>query len=297
MKQEIVDLHVHSTESDGTLSPEELIYEAKKAGLAAMALTDHDTVSGIAKAAPAAKACGIELIPGIELSTQYRMPTKKGEEKEVHVVGLFIDPTHPLLLEKTKEFRECRDNRNVEMIAALQKEGFDITMESLTAENPDSVITRGNIARYLYNHGQIKSVQEAFEKYIGDGCRCYVGRFKVTPMEAVELIKQAGGIAVLAHPLLYHLSSVSLQRLVDDLKAVGLDGIEAIYSTYSAGEERLMKKFAADNHLLVSGGSDFHGATKPAIRLGTGHGNLCIPYSILENIKHAMRITPPVLPE
>ena len=285
MEQKIIDLHTHSTESDGTLSPEELIYAAKEAGLSAIALTDHDTVSGIAKAAPFAMDCGIELIPGIELSTQYSMPTKKGEEKEVHVVGLFIDPSNPLLLEKTKEFRECRDKRNVEMIAALQREGLAITMESLTAENPDSVITRGNIARYLYKHGQIKSVQEAFEKYIGDGCRCYVGRFKVTPMDAVKLIKQAGGLAILAHPLLYHLSSASLQQLVEDLKAVGLDGIEAIYSTYSAGEERLMKKFAADNHLLVSGGSDFHGSTKPNIQLGTGRGNLSIPYSILDNLK------------
>lgn len=286
MEQKVVDLHVHSTESDGTLSPQELIYTAKKAGLSAIALTDHDTVSGIIKATPIAQECGIELIPGIELSTQYRMPTQKGDTKEIHVVGLFIDPTNPLLLEKTKEFRECRDNRNVDMIAALQREGLNITMESLTAENPDSVITRGNIARYLYKHGQIKSVQEAFDKYIGDDCRCYVSRFKVTPMEAVELIKQAGGIAILAHPLLYHLSSVSMQRLVDDLKAVGLDGIEAIYSTYSVRDEHLMKKFAADNGLLVSGGSDFHGSTKPTIQLGTGRGNLFIPYSILEHMKN-----------
>lgn len=285
MNEKLVDLHVHSTESDGTLSPEELIHAAKKTGLSAMALTDHDTVSGIAKAAPSANIHGIELIPGIELSTQYRMPTKKGAEKEIHIVGLFIDPQNPLLLKKIQEFRQCRDNRNVEMIAALQRKGLEITMEALTSENPDSVITRGNIARFLYNHGQTKSVQEAFEKYIGDGCPCYVSRFKVTPMEAVALIKQAGGIAILAHPLLYHLSSASLQQLVDDLKTVGLDGIEAIYSTYSAGEERLMKKFAADNHLLISGGSDFHGSTKPTIQLGIGTGNLFIPYSVLESIK------------
>lgn len=131
----------------------------------------------------------------------------------------------------------------------------------------------------------IKSVQEAFDKYIGDGCKCYVGRFKVTPMDAVKLIKEAGGVAILAHPLLYHMSSVRLQELIDDLKAVGLDGIEAIYSTHTVGEEQLVKRIAKENELLISGGSDFHGANKPMIKLGKGRGQLYIPYSVLENIK------------
>lgn len=287
MERRIVDLHVHSTESDGTLTPAEVVLAAKEAHLSAFALTDHDTASGIAKAAPVAAEYGIELIPGIELSTEYEIPTAKSQRKEVHVVGLYINPGHPKLLAKTKEFRDCRDSRNEKMVEALQKEGFDITMESLIAENPDSVITRANIARYLYQHGAIKSVQEAFDKYIGDGCKCYVGRFKVTPMEAVELIHEAGGIAILAHPLLYHMSTVTLQRLIDDLKAVGLDGIEAIYSTYTTGEEQFVKKLAAKNSLLISGGSDFHGENKPAIHLGTGRGHLYVPYSVLEDIKSA----------
>lgn len=287
MERRIVDLHVHSTESDGTLTPAQVVLAAKEAGLSALALTDHDTASGVAKAAPIAAECGIELIPGIELSTEYEIPTAKRQRKEVHIVGLYIDPAHPTLLAKTKEFRDCRDSRNARMIDALQKEGFDITMEALTAENPNSVITRANIARYLYQHGAIKSVREAFDKYIGDGCKCYVGRFKVTPMEAVSLIREAGGIAILAHPLLYHMSSTSLQRLIDDLKTVGLDGIEAIYSTYTVGEEHLVKKLAAKNGLLISGGSDFHGENKPAIQLGTGKGHLYIPYSVLEAIKEA----------
>lgn len=276
--ERIIDLHVHSTESDGTLTPQEVVALAKETGLSAMALTDHDTVSGIKKALPAAQKLDIELIPGIELSTEYR-------GKEVHIVGLFIDHNNPELLAKTKEFRDCRDNRNEKMIAALQKEGFDITMESLSAENPDRVITRANIARYLYNHGCVKSMQEAFETYIGDGCRCYVGRFKITPMAAVELITKAGGLAILAHPLLYHMSSDSLQKLIDDLKEAGLTGIEAIYSTYTAGEEKLVKRIAAENALLVSGGSDFHGSNKPRIKLGKGYGHLYVPYSVLENLK------------
>ena len=232
----------------------------------------------------AAKEAGIELIPGIELSTAYTFPGKK-QEKEIHIVGLYINPDDPELLKMTADFRDCRDKRNEKMILALQKEGFPITMEALLAENPDSVITRANIARFLYEHGWIKSVSEAFDKYIGDGCRCYVGRFKVSPMEAVSLIKRTGGVAILAHPLLYHLGVEQLQLLIDDLKAAGLDGIEAIYSTYTTGEEQLVKRIAKENNLLISGGSDFHGENKPAIKLGIGRGQLYIPYSVLEAIK------------
>lgn len=285
MDKRIIDLHVHSTESDGTFSPEEVIVASKEAGLSAIALTDHDTCSGIAKAQAAADCCGIELIPGIELSTEYIPAFGKAASKEIHIVGLYIDTQNKLLLQKTHEFRECRNDRNQKIVEALQKEGFPITMEALIAENPDSVITRANIARFLYHHGCIKSVQEAFEKYIGDGCRCYVGRFKVTPMEAVSLIKHAGGVAILAHPLLYHMSSVNLQQLIDELKDVGLDGIEALYSTHTTGEEQLVKKIAAQNELLISGGSDFHGSNKPAIHLGCGRGNLSVPYAVLEAIK------------
>lgn len=291
MEQRLIDLHVHSTESDGTLTPEEVVRAAGAAGLSAIALTDHDTASGVAKATETAASLGIELIAGIELSTEYPLSGSAGG-KEVHIVGLFIDPDHPALVEKTREFRECRNLRNEKIVAALQKEGFSITMDGLAAANPDSVITRANIARFLYQTGQIKSVQKAFEKYIGDGCRCYVGRFKVAPMEAVELIHAAGGVAILAHPLLYHLKPAVLQQLIDDTKQAGLDGIEAVYSTYTAADEQYVKRLARENGLLVSGGSDFHGANKPSIQIGSGRGNLRIPYEILDDLRlrHEARV-------
>lgn len=279
-----VDLHVHSTESDGTLSPEEVVYAAKEAGLSAIALTDHDTCSGVEKAQAAAKEAGIELIPGIELSTSYTLPDRT--EQEIHVVGLLIDTQNKTLLEKTAEFRAFRDERNEKMVELLQREGFPITMEELKLENPDSVITRANMARFLVSRGYAKSIAEVFEQYIGDGCRCYVGRFKVTPMEAVSLIKKAGGIAILAHPLLYRLTPKHLQRLITDMKAAGLDGIEAIYSTYTLQEEQFVKKIAHENGLLISGGSDFHGTNKPDIQIGKGRGHLYIPYAVLETIKN-----------
>lgn len=278
MDHRIIDLHVHSTESDGTLTPEDLVAEAKKAGLAAFALTDHDTCQGVCKAMPLAASAGIELIPGIELSTDYH-------GKEVHIVGLYIDIENEQLLKKTAEYRKCRSERNALMVEALRKEGLSITMEELVAENPDCVITRANIARFLYEHGQIKSVREAFDRYIGDHCKCYVGRLKVASTDAVRLIKEAGGTAILAHPLLYGLSNTNLQKMIDELNPAGLDGLEAIYSTYATGEEQQMKRLARENGLLISGGSDFHGSNKPDIALGRGRGHLYIPYSVLETIK------------
>lgn len=278
MDHRIIDLHVHSTESDGTLTPEDLVAEAKKVGLAAFALTDHDTCQGVCKAMPLAASAGIELIPGIELSTDYH-------GKEVHIVGLYIDIENEQLLKKTAEYRKCRSERNALMVEALRKEGLSITMEELVAENPDCVITRANIARFLYEHGQIKSVREAFDRYIGDHCKCYVGRLKVASTDAVRLIKEVGGTAILAHPLLYGLSNTNLQKMIDELKPVGLDGLEAIYSTYTTGEEQQMKRLARENGLLISGGSDFHGSNKPDIALGRGRGHLYIPYSVLETIK------------
>lgn len=227
---------------------------------------------------PCATSAGIELIPGIELSTDYH-------GKEVHIVGLYIDIENEQLLKKTAEYRKCRSERNALMVEALRKEGLSITMEELVAENPDCVITRANIARFLYEHGQIKSVREAFDRYIGDHCKCYVGRLKVASTDAVRLIKEAGGTAILAHPLLYGLSNTNLQKMIDELKPVGLDGLEAIYSTYTTGEEQQMKRLARENGLLISGGSDFHGSNKLDIALGRGRGHLYIPYSVLETIK------------
>lgn len=278
MEKRIIDLHTHSTESDGTLTPEELMQEASHVGLSAIALTDHDSIDGIKKARPIADSLGIELISGVELSTSY-------QEQEIHIVGLFLDETNELLCQKLQQFRECRDQRNEKMVQALQKEGLSITMEGLLSENPDCVITRANIARYLLNHKQIRSIQEAFERYIGDRCSCYVGREKISPVEAVELIKQAGGIAILAHPLLYHMSTARLITLLSELKLAGLTGIEAIYSTYSTSDEQQIKRLAKEFELCISGGSDFHGKNKPNIQLGTGRGHLYIPYSVLEDLK------------
>lgn len=275
MHNRMIDLHVHSNESDGTFTPEELVYEADKIGLSAIALTDHDTVSGVQKAKSAAVKTGVTVISGIELSTEY-------QGKEVHILGLFIDESNSEFLQKIAYFRQSRIDRNQKMYELLRKKGFDITEEAVRAMFPDSVLTRAHIARYMYEKKYIKSINEAFERYIGDGKSCFVAREKVTPAQAIRIIHKVGGIAILAHPVLYHLPKSTLDSLVSYCSSSGLDGIEAIYSTYQTSDEHDMRKLAKKYGLAISGGSDFHGSNKPNIALGYGLGHLYIPYSILE---------------
>ena len=278
MDKKKIDLHVHSTASDGTLTPAQLVEEAKSAGLAAFALTDHDTVDGIAEAKNAAQNSNIELVPGVELSTDF-------EGTEVHMVGLYLDETNQRLLQHLEHFRDNRDNRNLKMYQKLREEGFDITEKALREMFPDAVLTRAHVARFLLDKGYIKSIAEAFDTYIGDGCRCHIPREKISPQEAIELIHSAGGKAVLAHPILYHLIDAKLKELLDICTECGLDGIEAYYSTYQPDDERYIKKLAAQYHLNLSGGSDFHGSNKPHIKLGSGMGNLFVPYELLEHFR------------
>lgn len=273
-----IDLHVHSTASDGTFTPTELVEEAKKIGLSAFALTDHDTVDGVAEAKAAAAEAGIELISGTELSTEY-----KG--KEVHMVGLFLDETNPKLLEHLALYRDNRDNRNEKMYQLLRERGFDITEEALREMFPEGVLTRAHVARFLLEKGYIPSIAVAFEKYIGDNCPCYVPKTKITPQEAIDLIHHAGGKAILAHPVLYHMSDQRLREMIAECKTCGLEGIEALYSTYQAGDERYIRRLAEEYDLKLSGGSDFHGSNKPQIRLGTGMGRLSVPYEFLDNLR------------
>ena len=279
----MIDLHVHSTCSDGTLSPTELVDYAIQKGLSAFALTDHDCVEGLdtilsyAKSLPNAP----EIIPGIELSTD-----ENGQE--VHMVGLFIDHHNPEFNQYLQEFIESRTTRNKKMCHLLQEHGMNITYEELEAEFPGAVLTRAHYAKLLLKHGYVKSIKEAFERFLGDHCPCYVSREKITPVMAIDLIRKAGGLAILAHPILYHMSDARLDALVQKLKEAGLTGIEAIYSTYSPAEERQIRKLAAKYNLLLSGGSDFHGENKPSLDLGTGYGKLYVPEEILDKLKTAL---------
>jgi predicted metal-dependent phosphoesterase TrpH len=280
----MVDLHVHSTRSDGTYTPEELVDYAIEKGLTAFALTDHDTVDGLDDAYKYAatlkdsRSYVPDIIPGIELSTEY-------EGRDIHIVGLNIDYKNEDFTAYLNNFIESRERRNRKMCALLSEYGVNIDYDNLAAEFPGSVITRAHFAKYMLNHGHIKSISEAFDRYIGDYAPCFIPREKVTPAQAVRLILSAHGIPVLAHPILYHMSDARLDRLVCELKADGLIGIEAIYSTYNAGEEHQIRNLAKKYDLCISGGSDFHGANKPGLDLAVGYGNLCVPDSVWDKLK------------
>jgi len=285
----MIDLHVHSNRSDGTLTPSELVDLAIQKGLSAFALTDHDTTAGLDEAvsyAESLKQKGVKNVPkvikGIELSTDIN-------GKDVHIVGLFIDPDSEEFRKYLVDFVEERVNRDKKMCALLQQHGIDVTYEKLTATYPDTVITRAHFAMWMLNNGFVKTKNEAFEKYIGDGAPCYVNREKVTPEMAVDLILKADGVPVFAHPILCKLPDSELEALVKRLKDHGLMGIEAEYSTYSLDDSRKIRHLAQKYHLLLSGGSDFHGANKSNIDLGTGCGNLYVDDSILKNIESARK--------
>ena len=287
-----VDLHVHSTKSDGTYTPKDLVEYAIEKGLSAFALTDHDTVDGVEEAFNYAEKLREqystkendrivpEVIPGIEFSTEY-------QGKDVHIVGLYIDIHSPAFEQHLRDFVESRNVRNEKMCRSLQGIGMDITYEKLLERFPGAVITRAHYAKYMLEKGYIKNMAEAFERYIGDYSPHYIPREKVTPEQAIQLTLEAGGIPILAHPILYHLSDARLEELVVQLKSVGLVGIEAIYSTYAPAEERQIRRLAEKYDLLLSGGSDFQGSNKPGLDLAVGYGKLFVPYEVLENIKAA----------
>lgn len=273
-----IDLHVHSTYSDGTLTPEELVCKAHEISLAAMALTDHDTIDGVPEAVEAGKKYNVEVIPGVELSTFYN-------DKEIHIVGLYIQYMNPEFQKELEALRNVRRNRNIQMCQKFTELGMPLDYDEMEKEYSDAVITRAHFADFLLKKGYIKSRNEAFDRYIGPNGPCYVPRKKMTPAEAITIIKAAGGVPILAHPVLYHLGKEQMSKLMDHLCDSGIVGLEAIYSTYTMGDELEMKNLAGERGLIISGGSDYHGANKPHIELGVGKGHLFVPYSLLETIK------------
>lgn len=279
-----IDLHTHTCKSDGSYTPTELVDYAIEKGLAAVAVTDHDSIEGLDEALSHAAALqekglpSVEVVPGIEFSTKYG-------EQDVHIVGLYIAYDSPVFQDALERFVDSRTNRNRKMCENLQGAGIDITYEKLRARYPDSVITRAHYASYLFEEGYVKSRHDAFSQYLGDHTKYFVPREKVTPVQAVKLILDAGGIPILAHPPLYHMGNDRLDGLTASLKAEGLMGIEAFYSTYSNQDIRDMQRLAAKYDLLLSGGSDFHGENKPGLDLGCGYGKLYVPEEVLTKMK------------
>ncbi len=274
-----IDLHVHSSASDGSFTPAEVVELAKNAALSEFALTDHDTVDGVEQAIEHANNIGgITVIPGIELSCYYG-------KREIHIVGLFVDYKDSYFLSELQKLKDAREARNERMVQNFVNAGIELTVEELKHGNPNSVITRAHFARVLVEKGYCKDKNEAFDKYLGIGCPFYLPKPKVTPEHVLKLIQTAGGTAILAHPYSYKFSKSEVETLLDYLIPLGLAGMECYYSTYDNGQVQELRSMALTKGLLVSGGSDFHGVVKPDISIGTGRGNLKVPEKLLDLIK------------
>ncbi|MBA4393323.1 MAG: phosphoesterase [Desulfobacca sp.] len=274
----MIDLHTHSTASDGSLSPHELVKYAKKKGAAAISLTDHDTVEGLEAALIAGQEQELEVIPGLEISAQYSGGT-------MHILGYYIDSSDPILNQELLRLQESRRDRNPKILEKLRALGIPIHFDQVQALAKGQ-IGRPHIAQVLLQIGAVSSLEEAFQKYLTKGAAAYVEKFRFSPHKAISLILLAGGIPVLAHPKTLRCPSFrDLKGLVEELKATGLKGLEIYYPDHSFEETGTYFSLVKELGLLYTGGSDFHGNNKEKVDLLVGLGNLKIPYEIVENLK------------
>ncbi len=276
----MIDLHTHSVFSDGTNTPAELIGMATERGLSAMALTDHDTVGGIEPLFEAAKESSVEAVPGIELSAECARGT-------MHILGYFIDHTCDALLEKISKVREGREERNQEILKKLNKLGYILMWSDVEKQAGCDVVGRPHFAEALLERGHVKSKKAAFDLLLGKGRPAYVERYRYTAAECIDLIHAAGGVSVLAHPATIYLPDDQLRGLIKGLKERGLGGIEAYYAEHKPENIEKFCHWAAEFGLICTGGTDYHGANTPDIRLGTGFGQLRVPDEALDQLKAA----------
>ncbi len=267
-----VDLHTHSTASDGIYSPTRLLQLAHEAGLQVLALTDHDTTEGIEEAAAAAQPLSIDFMPGVELNTDV------GKD-EIHVLGYCVEYQRPEFQSILQVLRDARILRGQRMVERLNEEGVHISWEHVR-EIAQGAVGRPHIAKALMEAGYVQSNGEAFDKYIGTGCPAYVPRYKLTPEDAVRLIASANGLPVIAHPIGLP-GLVALRNWLPGLRAAGLVGVETYYGSYTTEEEQQIRSLADEYQLIATGGSDFHG---PGIH-PTPLGGRYVPYEAVERLK------------
>jgi len=275
-----IDLHTHTTASDGTLNPADLVRKAASIGLWAVAITDHDTVGGLSQALQAGRETGVEVIPGCELSIDF--PTG-----QMHILGLFL-PDPPTGLKATlQDLQDRRNNRNDRILARLREAGVDVDLQEIQELAGEASIGRPHIARVLLQKGVVESIDQAFREYIGPGGAAYIPKDKLEPEKAIRILKQEGATVILAHPYSLELDTPELRELLGRLKEQGLDGMEALYTDHTPEQTRTYLQLCQEYDLLVSGGSDFHGSVKEGVELGTGRGNLDLPYSLVRRMRRA----------
>lgn len=275
----MVDLHAHTSASDGSLSPRELVLLARQRGLSAVGVTDHDTLAGHVEAIETGNQIGVEVVPGVELSVAY-------EGGRFHLLGYYVDDDSDLA-QKLSEIQSARDNRNAQIFANLESLGVSLEHDEVRAFcGEGGVLGRPHFARAMMARGYVSTTQEAFDRFLADDAPAYAVKSVLSPRDAIGAIHRAGGVAIWAHPARSKsLSRDQLEARLNDWVAWGLDGLETYYSEYSEEEAAWCETMRARFDLLAAGGSDFHGVSKPHIQLGVTHNGGAVPDEVLTNIK------------
>ena len=278
-----IDLHIHSTASDGSFTPAEILHHAQQLDLAAISITDHDTVAGSKEALEIGIPTSIDFLTGVEISAA--PPPSYPKPGSFHILGYSIQLDDPALNKALETLQDARKNRNPEILNCLNELGFQITMADVQADIGDGQLGRPHIARCMVKKGFVNSINDAFDKYLGTGKQAYVDKYRIDCARAFEIIIGAGGIPVLAHPGLLEIDHTrQLEDLIIELKKMGLKGIEIFYPEHSPDQNRLFMDLANRHDLLITGGTDFHGTIQPAIKMGSGKGDLFVPYELYENL-------------
>jgi len=279
----MIDLHLHSTNSDGSETPEELVARGRRAGVTALALTDHDNMGGVADFLAACRSQGMTGIAGVEISAA----VEEGLGT-LHILGYGVNPGHPLVVENLGRVLDGRLWRNERILEKLNVLGLELEWGEVQECAGEDVVGRAHFAQALIDRGYVSSVAEAFERYLSKGQPAYVDRYRLYPDEGIRMIREAGGVAVIAHPFSWELDEAKLEAGLRELKALGLMGLEAVYSEYGPEQTVTLLRLAKKLGLLPTGGSDYHGRPKPDIALGKGFGNLCVPDAYLAPLLRAM---------
>jgi len=278
-----IDLHIHSNASDGTLSPSEILALAQNLNLAAIAITDHDTVNGSKEALSIGIPTSLKFLTGVEISAS--PPPSFPYSGSFHILGYSINIDDPLLNKTLAVLQEARKNRNPGIIDRLNSLGIDLSMSELLSEVGDAQLGRPHIARLMVKKGYVESISEAFDKYLGKGRPAYLDKYRIDCSRAIEVILGAGGIPVIAHPFLLNPRDVAdIEDLIIVLKKMGLKGIEVYYPEHSPHVISQLADIANRHELLMTGGTDFHGSLKPEIKMGSGRGDFFVPYILYEKL-------------
>lgn len=281
-----IDLHIHTTASDGTYTPLEIISHAQKLNLKAIAITDHDTVAGSYEALQAGIPPSLGFLTGVEISAA--APPFYPGSGSFHILGYSIRLDDPILNRTLEKLRRARKNRNPAIIERLQELGISLTLEEVREEAGEGQLARPHIAKLMLKKGIVTSMDEAFDKFLGVGKPAYVDKYRIECASAIDIIHGAGGIPVLAHPgLLDFQNDTQFTELIAKLKKMGIRGVEVYYPGHTPDQTQLFSELAQQHDLLMTGGTDFHGAMHPKINMGSGRGDLRIPYELYDKLVRA----------